>query len=107
MERFLFGEANRQESGRLARTVERRLAKQKCNYDALFECDSLLERALALWPGNRLARQLREQLCELGAAEALAHGDIGLAQFMAGRLVNAVLRNRLLARIAKRRAEKL
>ena len=36
--------------------------------------------------------------------EALAHGDIGLARFMAGRLVNGALRNRLLARIAKRQA---
>ncbi len=76
------------------------------DYDLWVRAEQVLGRAVALWPGNTAARDLRQRVLGECAEAALQLGDLGLAWAQALRLDQEKERGHLLLRIEGERARR-
>ncbi|CAN5399717.1 hypothetical protein BH09SUM1_BH09SUM1_26170 [soil metagenome] len=96
---YLTGAGKRRESRMLTRKVGEQLFRAQGRYGELAECESLLTRALGLWPENPAADPLRQKVLFSFAQSASDNGDLVLARVQAERLREGPERAELLAEI--------
>ena len=89
LENYLSGANRRRESVALTKQAHELLGSHEEDYEAIGHCDTVLERALLLWPDNELARELRRALLSKFARLAIDNGDLGLARGLVRRLANS------------------
>lgn len=97
---FISGAGKRRESVAISAAVAERMKTNVEQYSDLSAIDSQLERALALWPGNHEALQLRQHALLQYANMAAANGDLTLARVQAERLAPSADREELLQEIS-------
>jgi serine/threonine protein kinase len=93
---WLTGADKRRESEILTDRTERKLQSVGTDYQALADCESMLTRAIGLWPQNRRAERLLQHTILLYAEAAVGNEDLNLAQALATRLKSARQRDTIL-----------
>lgn len=103
---FLSGAGRRRESRALAAEVREGLESSRSSYDGMASLLDTLNRAKNLWPENPELPELFEKTLNLYARQALAAGDLNLAQFEAEQIREGAVRDGLLHDIAEARKMK-
>jgi tetratricopeptide (TPR) repeat protein len=98
---YLTGSDKRRESMRLFTFVAESIAGHDIGYAGLAEGLNSLEQSLILWPENRLAEQLRQEVLFYYARLAMEHKDLMLARVQAERLNPDPNRDELLRQISE------
>lgn len=108
VEQYQAGISRRDESMNLLRAAAGKLEQEKLSYRELSGCEDTLSRALALWTDNGEARNALDRVHERFATDALAAGDLALAELHARLLGDGSGREKHLAAIdeARRRRER-
>ncbi len=99
---FMGGASKRREAAALVAQVREELGRGVTDYRALAGFGVALARAEGLWPGDREAAQLAQQVIGTHARTALQHGDLTLARGEAERLGEGPERTALLSEIEGR-----
>jgi hypothetical protein len=90
------GASKRRDSEAITARASALLCVDRRDYAVLSDCENLLNRAIGLWPGNRQADQLRQEVLLEFATLALDSGDLMLARVLALRLEPGETREEIL-----------
>lgn len=102
---YLSGSSSRRESRQLTEDIEKRYWQGCQDYDQLDMWENQLAQALGMWPGNRQARTLLQQVISDYTDAAISSGDLMLARVEARRIENGKERERQEAAIADRQEQ--
>jgi len=83
---YLTGAGKRRESRALTEQVAFRLEEKAPDYTNLSACDSMLLRAIGLWPENESAKRLRQKILAMFVEAAMDNQDLTLARIQAGHI---------------------
>ncbi len=96
---YITGAGKRRESRSLTEQVSFRLEHDSLDYGTLSECDSLLLRAIGLWPQNEAAKIVRQLVLSKFVEAALENQDLVLARIQAGHIEEEETRTEFLNEI--------
>lgn len=99
LENYLTGRSRIEESNKLLGQAKQMLASAEGSYEELSRCDTILRRAMAMWPDNPEGERFEQELVRDFVDTALARGDLGLARFQSMRLLNPPDRRQFMQRV--------